>query len=343
MGGAAVRRRSGGAVACLRGGCFFGGHVGIGNTLEVRKEDVADFLLVAFISHIVVINKFNQFLGVDIEIGRQHFVAVAHVLHAVTALDGNGNLLCLIIHDLRRLRHQSHQLRLGKVGGDIFQTAIGNADQIHRFEILQFRDDLGQHLALALGTAEVRVDFTDTRVVQRLRTVHIIGALAFGEAGEQTVFFMTAHIARFGGGDGDLDAAFAVELADLVDHGFECVEVNNDILVHRNAEIGLDGLFQQIHAAYRVGRIQLGAVFARNLDVKVTQEGNHLDLFVLAVNRDHHHSVASTRLFHGTAVAADEKHVFDIRVEHHRVGQFDLAVVHVFQSGSVFVRLGIDT
>ena len=49
---------------------------------------------------------------------------------------------------------------------------------------------------------------------------------------------------------------------------------------------------------------------------------------MLAVDGEHHHSVASSVFVHGTAVAADEQDIFDVRVKHHGGRQFNGGIVH---------------
>ena len=145
---------------------------------------------------------------------------------------------------------------------------------------------------------------------------------------------MAAHVSGFGSGNGDLDAALAVEFADLIDHRLERVEVDDDVLVDIDAEIRCDCLFQKVYAADGIGGIQLGAVFAGYLDIEVTQEGRHFELFMLAVDGEHHHSVASAFLAHGTAVTAYKQDILDVGVKQNRcVRQFDLGVVHAVHLG----------
>ena len=190
-----------------------------------------NFLFVALIGHIVVVDELDELVGIDVEIGGESLVAVVHLLDGIAALDGDGDLLGFVIGYFRGLGDQTDQLALAEIGGDVFQTGVGDAQQIDLAHVLQLGHDLLEHLALALGSSEVGVDFSDSRVVERFRAVHVIGALALAESGEKSVFLVTAHVTGFGSGHGDFNAALSVELADLVDDRFERLEVDDDVLV----------------------------------------------------------------------------------------------------------------
>ena len=190
-----------------------------------------NFLFVALIGHIVVVDELDELVGIDVEIGGESLVAVVHLLDGIAALDGDGDLLGFVIGYFRGLGDQTDQLALAEIGGDVFQTGVGDAQQIDLAHVLQLGHDLLEHLALALGSSEVGVDFSDSRVVERFRAVHVIGALALAESGEKSVFLVTAHVTGFGSGHGDFNAALAVELADLVDDRFERLEIDDDVLV----------------------------------------------------------------------------------------------------------------
>ena len=303
-----------------------------------------NLLVVALVGHVVIVNEFNKLFGIDIEIGSKNLVAVAHMLRGIAALDGNGNLLCLVIGYFCRFGYQSDKLAFFKIGRHIFQTGVSDAEQIHCAYAFQLCHYFCENLALAFGTSEVGINLSDSRVIERLGAIHVIGAFALAESGEKTVHLVAAHIPGFGCGNCDFYSALSVDLANLVDNGLERVEVNDDILVHCDAQIGLNGLFEQLDAADGIGGIELGAVFSGNLDVKVSQKGSHFELFVLAVYGEHHHGVASSVFFHVSAVAAYEQDVFNIRIKKNRgIGQFDLCVIHAFHfSGSLRVRFGVE-
>ena len=194
-----------------------------------------NFLFIALVGHVVVVNELDQLVGIHAEIGCERLVAVGHLLHGIAALDGDGNLFGFVIGNLSRFRDQSDQFALAEVGGDVFQTGVSDTEKVHLADVFQLGHDLLQNLALALGTSEVGVDLSDTGVVQSLRAVHVIGALALAEPGKESVFLMAAHVAGFGTGNGDLDAALAVEFADLVDNRLERLEVDDDVLVNVDA------------------------------------------------------------------------------------------------------------
>ena len=64
---------------------------------------------------------------------------------------------------------------------------------------------------------------------------------------------------------------------------------------------------------------------------------------MLAVDGEHHHSVASTFFVHGTAVAAYQQNVLDVGVkQNRRIGKLYFGVVHAVHLGSrLRVRLRV--
>ena len=91
----------------------------------------------------------------------------------------------------------------------------------------------------------------------------------------------------------------------------KALKVHLDILFHRNAEVGLNGVHEKLRAAVGIGGIQPVIPIARHGEINIPHEGGQHDFLRIPVDRDNDHAVAAGDLIR-PLVAANEKNMINI-------------------------------
>ena len=240
----------------------------------------------------------------DVHIGHQHRHIPDHGA-VVAAVHGDplGDDLTLGEHG-EQGPHIIDDLGLGQVRGDHGQNIIQHGQHVPGALALVGGDQRVENIALPVGTAEVAgtAGGAVPGMPQSLGTGEDLFARGNIIAAHLSIDVLGLRLAQ-------IDLHTAQQIDDML----ELVEIHFHIGIHDDAEVLIQGLVQQLHAAQIIGDIDAVIIVAvGQVQIEVAHEGGHGNGLLFLVEGHQDHGIGTGPVLAGAAVLADEHDIDDI-------------------------------